>query len=403
MPQLHHTNTKIHSLSQSLTITSHSTFAMTTSMLKNRYFDDDDDESSTASIRTEDEPENVAAKNRENHPVPAPSGKDDDEAAIAAQYAKKMSSGSRQGTSSSGSGGFHPSTGSGSDPKRRKVDSRPKVTMETILDPTYGIAQLVTNLPTRMKTVTPDHSTRKMSATAAKNYMNALLQSYYDVIMNDWLRIPSLTASSTGTTAMSATLCANSQQQQILQDIFYRVETLGGTNKGPVKDAIASLRHVHCRNPLLYDAIGIQRTNTILQQYEQDLALQQLPVAPAVEVFDPNVRDLENLTGNVPDPSADIGTETTPSLLPVLPIHTSALPATTIGRQASSVPTALEPIENRNSEHVASVPTIVPTSSNQTYSDDEDETTPTLTTTTNHVPPRNHKRRIILEDSDEDE
>ncbi len=382
---------------------------MTTSMRKNRYFDDDDDdESSTASIRTEDELDHVTASNRENHPTPTPSGNDgDDEAAIAAQYAKKMSSGSRQGPSSSG--GFHPSTGSsGSDPKRRKVDSRPKVTMETILDPTYGIAQLVTNLPTRMKAVTPDHSTRKMSATEAKNYMNALLQSYYDVIMNDWLRIPSLTASSTGTTA---TLGSNLQQQQILQDIFYRVETLGGTtNKGPTKDAISLLRHVHCRNPLLYDAIGIPRTNTILQQYEQDLALQQV-VVPAVDGFDPNVRDMETRTDPSRDPGADIGSETTPSLLPVVPIHTSTVPVTTLGIPAVSVPTAPastprttmdEAIEH--CERVTSVPTIIATCSNQTYSDDEEEEmTRALTLTTNHVPPRNQKRRIILEDSEEDE
>ena len=421
------------------------------SMLKNRYFDDDDDddESSTASIRTENEYEaNHASAALTTNPISRANvnDDDDDEAAIAAQYAKKKSAAQ----------GLLPSLGTSGgniDPKRRKVDARPKITMETILDSTYGISQLVTHLPVRMKSVTPDpiksNGSRSGSSTAnsrneaAKKYMNTLLQAYYDIIMNDWLQIPSLTTSSSSTSSTSN--CSNVQQQQILQDVFYKVETLG-MNKGPMKDAITSLRHVHCRNPLLYNAIGVNRANTILQQYEQEQELQGMPqpqydldtenVHAAVD--DPSVNPIPNRTPPPSSSSLSVPVATVPpnheqpqgassslsSSISVVQTQTPSVPNSTtlpttasnshtsssIDAAASSATTMMDKSKENDSDddepmhrvsHIAPA-NVLPSSNDD--SDEGDDAKMMRNTTTNPVGPRNsnNKRRYILEDSDDE-
>ena len=421
------------------------------SMRTNRYFDDDDD-SSTASIRTEDEYDNAHANyaTTTNSEDPRnPTHEKDDDAAIAAQYAKRMNGSGRHPTTNEGD---HSSNQH--DTKRRKVDARPKITVDTILDPHYGMSQLVTTLPARMKAVTPDHvitsTTNRLSKTnrnaaetgrsedhhqhyptsstapaAAQKYLNTLLQAYYDIIMNDWLQIPSLTSSSsTNTTTVS-----NGPQQQILQDVFYKVETLG-LNKGPLKDAMTSLRHVHCRNPLLYQTIGVTRTNAILQQYEQEQQEQALQQAYTLGsndngavVEDPPVDVIPNPTTPPPTQAPSLFAPSSVSTsLNIPPTHTTAPSSVVLNVSSSTTRTTIEAQKDHDSDDDAGdeavprlplAPKNVPLSSSSKktshFDDDDDDDADvqgrmTSTTTTDPIPARTtQKRRYILEDSEDDE
>jgi hypothetical protein len=241
------------------------------------YFDDDDDDSSledtqhppvlnastttTSATTTTDRTGTVPTRPSNNF------NEDEDDAAIAAQYSKH-----------SGKDGI--------ETKRRKIE-RPKITIERMIDPEYGLLRIITNIPRNVgklqnwKSLSIPSTTAKDAAAVgctaaattsnvrakkidqAAQYMNTVLQSYNDIIMNDWLSLP------------SSNMHGSAQQQQVvMKDVFHKIAALG--SKLPLKDHLNSLRHEMGRNPYVQTTLSNeQRATKLLQQYDQYTYQQQ--------------------------------------------------------------------------------------------------------------------------------
>jgi hypothetical protein len=241
------------------------------------YFDDDDDDSSfedtqhppvlNASTTTTSVPTTTTDRTGTVPTRPCNNfNEDEDDAAIAAQYSSKHSA------------------KDGIETKRRKIE-RPKITIERMIDPEYGLLRIITNIPRNVGKLQNWNSSMSIPSTTAKDaavgtaaatsnvrakkidqaaqYMNTVLQSYNDIIMNDWLSLP------------SSNMHGSAQQQQVvMKDVFHKIAALG--SKLPLKDHLNSLRHEMGRNPYVQTTLSNEpRATKLLQQYDQYTYQQQ--------------------------------------------------------------------------------------------------------------------------------
>jgi hypothetical protein len=198
---------------------------------------DDDDSSSEDDERSH------------NGTAPPPPPQDDD-AAIAAQYNQKNDTNSK---------------------KRRKIE-RPKLTLERLMDPEKGLLRVVTRIPRSVKTLmskinvsvdTTDDSFSRTDMDVASQYLTTVLQSYQDIVLNDWLSLP------------SSSSIQDPTQKAVLQELLHKIDALGG--KSQMKEHLSSLRIECGRNPYLQRKLSPEKMTRLLQQFEQYTASQQQP------------------------------------------------------------------------------------------------------------------------------
>jgi hypothetical protein len=210
------------------------------------YLDDDD-----SSLEDDERIQNSAA-------TPPPKEAKDDDAAIAAQYNQKSEANSK---------------------KRRKID-RPKITLERLMDPEKGLLRVVTHIPRAVQPILSkmnacidrtDDPISRADIDVASQYLTTVLQSYQDIVMNDWLSLP------------SSSSIQDPSQKAVLQELLHKIDALGG--KSQMKEHLSSLRIECGRNPYLQRNLSPEKTIRLLQQFEQYTVSQQnLPEQPEDEV-----------------------------------------------------------------------------------------------------------------------